>query len=182
MKKVPKNVLVVLDMAYWEFTAEKEPPLNQWIKQFPNLLCTRTFSKLYGLAGLRIGYGIASEQIISVLKKIKSPFNTNYPAQIAAAAALDDFRFIEKSLKMNNRGRQKLTQALQNFGFEVLPSGANFICVKFGKKAAEFVAALESKGIIIRHLKSFGMPEWVRITVGTPEQTMSIRGKVENFH
>ena len=176
MKKVPKNVLVVLDMAYWEFTAEKEPPLNQWIKQFPNLLCTRTFSKLYGLAGLRIGYGIASEQIISVLKKIKPPFNTNYPAQMAAAAALDDVRFIEKSLKLNKTWRSLLLQHFELLGFEILPSGANFICVKFGKKTAEFVAALESKGIIIRHLKIFGMPEWVRITVGTKRENEALIG------
>ncbi|MDR2581338.1 MAG: histidinol-phosphate transaminase [Fibromonadaceae bacterium] len=170
LKKLPKSCLVVLDMAYIEFTGEKEPPLHKWIKQFPNLLCTRTFSKLYGLASLRIGYGVASAEIINTLKKIKPPFNSNYPAQIAAAAALEDTRFIEKSLKMNNVERQKLTQSLQKLGFEVLPSGANFICVKFGKNAAEIVAALESKGVIVRHLRSFGMPEWVRVTVGTPRQ------------
>jgi histidinol-phosphate aminotransferase len=170
LKKAPKHTLVVLDMAYAEFICEKEPPLNRWIKRFPNLLCTRTFSKLYGLAGLRIGYGIASEEIISALKKIKPPFNSNYPAQMAAAAALEDNRFIEKTLKMVCEGRKRLTQRLQALGFEVLPSGANFICVRFGAKAAEFVAELESKGMVIRHLKSFGMPEWARITVGTKRE------------
>ncbi|MCL2260542.1 MAG: histidinol-phosphate transaminase [Fibromonadales bacterium] len=170
LKKVPKNILVVLDMAYWEFTGESELPLNKWIKQFPNLLCTRTFSKLYGLAALRIGYAVASEQIIATLKKIKPPFNTNYPAQMAAAAALDDVAFAKETLQMNAAERDDLTFGLEVFGFDVLPSGANFVCVKVGKKAAEFVANLESKGIVVRHLKSFGMPEWVRITVGTPKQ------------
>ncbi len=183
LKRVPKETLVVLDMAYREFTDEAEPPLHKWIKQFPNLLCTRTFSKLYGLAGLRVGYGIASEQIIKALKKIKPPFNSNYPAQMAAMAALDDVRFVEKSLKTNSDERKKLTQNLQSFGFEVLPSGANFVCVKIGKEAKEFVTWLESKGIIIRHLGSFDMPEWVRITIGTPKQNKDLLKtiKVYNF-
>ncbi|MCL2284380.1 MAG: histidinol-phosphate transaminase [Fibromonadales bacterium] len=170
LKKVPENILVVLDMAYWEFTGKGEPPLNKWIKLFPNLLCTRTFSKLYGLASLRVGYAIASGQIISALKKIKPPFNTNYPAQMAAAAALDDTAFVEETLQMNAAERDDLTFALEVLGFEVLPSGANFVCVKIGKFAKEFVEHLESKGVVVRHLKSFGMPEWVRITVGTPKE------------
>jgi histidinol-phosphate aminotransferase len=149
---------------------EEEPPFHKWIKQFPNLLCSRTFSKLYGLAGLRIGYGIASAEIINTLNKIKPPFNSNYPAQIAASAALSDANFVEKSLKLNSSERLKLMRNLQNLGFEVLSSGANFLCVKFGKNAASLVANLESKGMIIRHLRSFGMPEWVRVTVGTPKE------------
>jgi histidinol-phosphate aminotransferase len=94
---------------------------------------------------------------------------------MAAAAALDDKSFVQKSLKMVSEERQKLTAALQNSGFAVLPSGANFVCAKFGPRAAGIVANLESKGIIIRHLKSFGMPEWVRVTVGTPEQNECFR-------
>jgi histidinol-phosphate aminotransferase len=170
LKKASKNTLVILDMAYAEFSSEKDPPIHKWIEQFPNLLCTRTFSKLYGLASLRIGYGIASEKIIATLKKVKPPFNSNYPAQMAAMAAIDDASFIKKTLKSNQVERKKLTQSLQALGFEVLPSEANFVCVKIGKQAKEFVAKLESKGMVIRHLGSFGMPEWVRITVGTPEQ------------
>jgi len=181
LKKVSQDILVVLDMAYWEFTGESEPPLHKWVKQFPNLLCTRTFSKLYGLAGLRIGYGIASKEIISSLKKIKLPFTTSYPAQVAAAEALGDVRFVEKSLKMNEAERKNLTQSLRELNFEVLPSGANFVCVKFGKGAAEFVARLESKGIIVRHLKSFGMPEWVRITVGKKEENKVLLGLINFF-
>jgi histidinol-phosphate aminotransferase len=174
LEKARKEVLVILDMAYAEFTGEEEPPLHEWIQKFPNLLCTRTFSKLYGLAGLRIGYGIASKEIISTLQKIKPPFNSNYPAQMAAAAALDDTDFVEKSLKMNSEQRLKLTDVLKKKDYIVLPSGANFVCVKLGVRAAEYVALLESKGIVIRHLKSFGMPEWVRITVGTPEQNQEL--------
>jgi len=174
LKKTPQNSLVVLDMAYTEFSGESEPPLNKWIKQFPNLLCTRTFSKLYGLAGLRIGYGIASADIISALKRIKLPFNSNYPAQMAAAAALDDAAFVEKTLKMNVEGREHLTRRLQDFGFEVLPSSANFICVKIGPRAAELATWLEDKGVIVRQLSSFGMPEYLRITVGTKRENSTL--------
>jgi histidinol-phosphate aminotransferase len=174
LQKVPKNCLVVLDMAYAEFTGESKPPLNKWLEQFPNLLCTRTFSKLYGLAGLRIGYGIAHAKIIDTLKKIKLPFSSNYPAQIAAAAALEDTDFVEKSLKMNAEGRKDLTLGLRNLGFEVLPSAANFICVKIGARAAELVKRLESKGVIVRHLGSFGMPEHVRITIGTKKENATL--------
>jgi histidinol-phosphate aminotransferase len=179
LQKVPKNRLVVLDMAYAEYAGESEPPLNKWTKQFPNLLCTRTFSKLYGLAGLRIGYGIASPEIIGTLKKIKLPFNSSYPAQIAATAALEDTNFIEKSLKMNAEGREYLTQRLQCCGFEILPSSANFICVKIGQRAAELAVRLESKGVIIRHLSSFDMPEYVRITVGTEMENAELLAMLE---
>jgi histidinol-phosphate aminotransferase len=167
LKRISGDALVVLDMAYMEFTGEKEPPLHKWIEQFPNLLCTRTFSKLYGLAGLRVGYGIASEKVIKTLKKIKLPFNSNYPAQMAATAALKDAAFAERALKLNESGRTWLTQNLQKAGLDVLPSKANFICVKFGKRAPQIVEWLESKGMVIRFLGSFGMPEYVRITVGT---------------
>jgi len=180
LKKVSKDVLIVLDMAYREFTREKEPPLRKWIELFPNLLCTRTFSKLYGLAALRIGYGIASEEVIKTLKKIKLPFNSSYPAQMAATAALDDYAFVEKSLKLNEAERTRLTQNLQNSGFEVLPSEANFICVKFGKQAAQIVERLESKGMVIRLLGSFGMPEWVRITVGTIRENKKLLEFIAN--
>jgi len=174
LKKIPRDILVVLDMAYREFASEKEPPLHKWIELFPNLLCTRTFSKIYGLAALRVGYGIASEEVIKTLKKIKLPFNSSYPAQMAAAAALDDTAFIEKSLKLNEAERTRLTQNLQNAGFKVLPSKANFICVKFGSRAAQIVERFESKGIVIRLLSSFGMPEWVRITIGTARENRKL--------
>ncbi|MCL1957544.1 MAG: aminotransferase class I/II-fold pyridoxal phosphate-dependent enzyme, partial [Fibromonadales bacterium] len=125
-------------------------------------------------AGLRIGYGIASANIINTLKKIKLPFNSSYPAQIAAAAAIEDRDFIEKSLNMNTEGREHLTKRLQSFGFEVLPSSANFICVRIDPRAAELVAWLESKGVIVRQLSSFGLPEYVRITVGTKRENSTL--------
>jgi len=181
LQKVPKNCLVVLDMAYIEYTGESEPPLNKWIKQFPNLLCTRTFSKIYGLAGLRIGYGIAPDGIIDTLKKIKLPFNSSYPAQVAAAAALDDVDFVEKSLKMNTEEREHLVRHLRDFGFEVLPSSTNYVCVKIGPKASELVAWLESKGVIIRQLSSFGMPEYARITMGTKKENSTLLALLESL-
>jgi len=181
LKKVSKDALVILDMAYMEFTGEKEPPLHKWIKQFPNLLCTRTFSKLYGLAGLRVGYGIASEKVIKTLKKIKPPFNSNYPAQMAATEALDDDAFVKRTLKLNDEGRAWLTQSLQKAGFDVLPSKANFVCVKFGKQTPQIVKWLESKGMVIRFLGSFGMPEYARITVGTPQENKRLLYLLKEF-
>jgi len=180
LKKVSGDTLVVLDMAYREFADEKEPPLHKWIEHFPNLLCTRTFSKLYGLAGLRVGYGIASEGIIKTLKKIKPPFTSNYPAQMAATAALGDAAFVEKTLKLNEEGRAWLTQNLQKAGYDVLPSKANFICVKFGKRAPQIVEWLESKGMVIRFLGSFRMPEYVRITVGTALENKKLVGLISS--
>ena len=171
MKKVPENVLVFLDEAYSEFaTAADYPNMAASLDKFPNLFVNRTFSKIYGLAGLRIGYAMANENVIKAMWKIKPPFDVNQAAQVAAIAALGDSEHVENTRKMNADGAKVLTDAFESYGFKVLPTQANFICVRIGERAKELVSFLESNGMIIRGLTSFGMPEHVRITVGKPEE------------
>jgi len=182
LKKVPENVLVFLDEAYSEFaTAEDYPKLVGALDEFPNLFINRTFSKIYGLAGLRVGYAMASTQVVRHLWKVKPPFDVNQAAQVAAIAALGDNDHVDATRKMNGDGIAFLTQALESLGFRVLPTQANFICVHIGSKAKELVAFLESNGMIIRGLTSFGMPEHVRITVGRPEENELLVALVEKW-
>ena len=169
--KVPQNVLVFLDEAYAEFaTAEDFPHLASKLEQFPNLFINRTFSKIYGLAGLRIGYAVSSEATVKAMWKIKPPFDVNQAAQVAAIAAFADSEHVTKTQTMNIEGAKTLTREFEALGFKVLPTQANFICVRIGERAKELVAFLESNGMIVRGLTSFGMPEHIRITVGKPEE------------
>lgn len=171
LKKVPQNVLVFLDEAYSEFaTAEDYPNMSAALDEFPNLFVNRTFSKIYGLAGLRVGYAMGSVEVIRALWKIKPPFDVNQAAQVAAIAALGDEEHVQNTRKMNADGVKVLTDVFESYGFKVLPTQANFICVRIGERAKDLVAFLEKNGMIIRGLTSFGMPEHVRITVGKPEE------------
>ena len=171
LKKVPQNVLVFLDEAYSEFaTAPDYPKLVGALDEFPNLFINRTFSKIYGLAGLRVGYAMASAEVVRHLWKVKPPFDVNLAAQAAAEAALSDDDHIRKTLDMNNAGNAQLTEAFTKLGYKVLPTQANFLCIRIGEKCAELVKFLEQNGMIIRYLKSFGMPEWVRVTIGQPKE------------
>ncbi|WP_295097375.1 histidinol-phosphate transaminase [uncultured Fibrobacter sp.] len=171
LKKVPENVLVFLDEAYAEFaTASDYPNMAAALDRFPNLFVNRTFSKIYGLAGLRVGYAMGSVEVVRALWKIKPPFDVNQAAQVAAIAALGDTAHVEATCKMNAEGVELLTREFEALGFKVLPTQANFICVRIGERAKELVAFLESNGMIIRGLTSFGMPEHVRVTVGKPEE------------
>ena len=171
LKKVPENVLVFLDEAYSEFaTASDYPNMAAALGEYPNLFVNRTFSKIYGLAGLRVGYAMGSVEVIRALWKIKPPFDVNQAAQVAAIAALADSEHVEATRKMNTEGVEMLTREFEALGFKVLPTQANFICVRIGERAKELVAFLESNGMIIRGLTSFGMPEHVRVTVGKPEE------------
>ena len=171
LKKVPQNVLVFLDEAYSEFaTAADYPNMFSALDEYPNLFINRTFSKIYGLAGLRIGYAIASTDVVRHLWKVKPPFDVNQAAQVAAIAALDDAAHVEATRKMNAEGIEVLTREFTALGFKVLPTQANFICVKIGERARELVSFLERNGMIVRGLTSFGMPEYIRVTIGKPEE------------
>ena len=171
LKKVPQNVLVFLDEAYSEFaTAADYPNMFGALDEYPNLFINRTFSKIYGLAGLRIGYAIASTDVVRHLWKVKPPFDVNQAAQVAAIAALDDAAHVEATRKMNAEGIEFLTREFTALGFKVLPTQANFICVKIGERARELVSFLERNGMIVRGLTSFGMPEYIRVTIGKPEE------------
>lgn len=171
MAKVPASVLVFVDEAYAEFaTASDYPEMCNLLGEFPNLFVNRTFSKIYGLAGLRVGYAMANEAVISAMWKIKPPFDVNQAAQVAAIAALGDIDHVNGTRKLNASGIEVLTKAFEGFGFKVLPTQGNFICVKIGERAKELVAFLEQNGMIVRGLTSFGLPEHIRVTIGKPEE------------
>lgn len=179
---VPEDTLVVWDEAYGEYVEDREFPQSvSYLEDHPNLLILRTFSKIYGLAGLRTGYAIADSEIISLLERVRPPFNVNLVAQAAAAAALDDEEHLRASREMNREGRNYLHGELEKIGFEVVPSQANFILFRFDHLTSELAEKLLSNGVIVRDGASLGYPGYVRITVGTPEQNrkvVSVLGKI----
>jgi histidinol-phosphate aminotransferase len=167
---VPANVLLALDEAYIEFLDEPLdllPVVRNGGK--PNLLLMRTFSKIYGLAGLRIGYGIGHPDFIAALEKIRQPFNINLVAQAGALAALDDTKHIEKTRKINSRGLRLYARTFRKLGLEFIPSQANFIMVRVGDGQRVF-GELQKLGVIVRPMGGYQLPEWVRISIGTPKE------------
>lgn len=182
LKKVPQNVLVFLDEAYAEFaTAPDYPNMAKFVGEYSNLFVNRTFSKIYGLAGLRVGYAFGSTEVVRALWKVKPPFDVNQAAQVAAIAALGDKEHVQATRKMNAEGIDVLTREFSALGLKVLPTQANFICVRIGERAKELVAFLESNGMIVRGLTSFGMPEYIRVTVGKPEENAFLMELVKKW-
>lgn len=169
---VPPQVVVVLDEAYNEFLApELQYESTAWVKRYPNLLVSRTFSKAYGLAGLRVGFGIAQPAITDLLNRIRQPFNVNSLAQAAAIAALNDTAFLQQSARLNADGYRQLTQAFDALGLEYVPSYGNFVLVKVGSDegaGARVNLALLKKGVIVRPVGNYGLPQWLRVSIGLP--------------
>lgn len=167
VNKIPPHVLLVIDEAYIEFLKDS-PDFLPLIRRgdFPNVLLMRTFSKIFGLAGLRIGYGIGHPELIAALEKIRQPFNANLPAQTAAMAALDDLDHVMKTRALNHAGLAFYELGFRKLGLEFIPSAANFILVKVGDGQKVFVE-LQKRGIITRPMGGYGLAEWLRISVGT---------------
>lgn len=174
LKVVPQHIVVVLDEAYNEYLAlEQQYNSIAWVTQYPNLLVSRTLSKAYGLAGLRIGFGIAQPAITDLLNRIRQPFNVNSLAQAAAVAALNDVAFLQKSAKLNADGYRQLTQAFDAMDLEYVPSHGNFVLVKVGDDdgaGARVNLALLKQGMIVRPVGNYGLPQWLRISIGLPEE------------
>jgi histidinol-phosphate aminotransferase len=168
VRGLPPHVILVLDEAYVEYL-DDAPDLRPLIAEGRKVICLRTFSKVYGLAALRVGYGYAAPELIAILQRARQPFNVNGIAVAAAIAALDDHGFVEKCRRENRAGRARLADGCRKLGLEFVPGGGNFLLVKVGDGAAVF-AALQARGIITRPVKPYGLPEWLRITVGTPAQ------------
>ncbi|MEO0105969.1 MAG: histidinol-phosphate transaminase [candidate division WOR-3 bacterium] len=169
--RVPDNVLVVMDEAYREYIDDPDYPDSFKIfRERDNILILRTFSKIYGLAGARLGYGIARRQIITNLMKLRISFNVNRISQVAGIAALDDDEFVKKTIKVNNEGKEFLYDAYKKLGVFYLPTYANFIFVDFGKDSQAIFEALQRQGIITRTIKEYGFPNALRITIGTEKQ------------
>jgi len=167
-RALPESVVCVMDEAYTEYQ-ENPPDLRPLIREGRNVVALRTFSKIHGLASLRIGYGYASAEMAGILNRVRQPFNVNAIGQAAALAALDDREFTEKCARENRAGMRRLEEGFRALGLEFVPSAANFILVKVGDGPAVF-GALQRRGVIVRPLKPYDLPEWVRITVGTAPQ------------
>jgi histidinol-phosphate aminotransferase len=170
LKQVPPDVLVIVDEAYFEYVeAADYPDSLDYHQQGKTLLTLRTFSKLYGLAGLRIGYGIANEDIISLMHRVRQPFNVNAPAQWAALAALNDSEHVRRSLDNNRKGLEYLTAEFASLAIEYVPSHANFILLRVGKGEDVFNRLL-AQGIIVRPMAGYQFPEYLRVTIGTMDE------------
>ena len=167
---LPAHVLVVLDEAYNDYLRpEHRADSLSWLKKYPNLLITRTFSKIYGLAGLRVGYAVGSAGVADLLNRVRQPFNVNSISLAAAAAALDDHGFVRKSYELNLAGVDQLTAGLKALGLDIMSSHGNFVTVKVGdalNDAKTVNIALLKAGVIVRPIAGYGLPDWLRVTVG----------------
>ncbi|MEO8134584.1 MAG: histidinol-phosphate transaminase [Betaproteobacteria bacterium] len=164
---LPPNVIAVLDEAYNEYLPhERHVETASWLAEFPNLVLSRTFSKAYGLAALRIGYGLMHRDIAAMLNRVRQPFNVNSLAQAAAIAALDDAAYVARSHALNLQGMRQLEAGFGELGLYFIPSFGNFICVRVGDAARVNVALLR-RGVIVRPVANYGMPEFLRVTIGT---------------
>jgi histidinol-phosphate aminotransferase len=168
---VPPQVVVVLDEAYTDYLeADERYDAVAWISEFPNLIVCRTFSKIYGMAGLRIGYGIAASPVAELMNRVRQPFNCNNLALVGALAALEDREFLAQSHASNRQGMAQIMAGLEKSGLEYIPSRGNFITFKAGKDKAATAAVhrqLLAQGVIVRPLVGYDMPEWLRVTIGT---------------
>lgn len=168
MASVPDDVVVAVDEAYAPFAAREDfPDALAWVAKRPGTIAIRTFSKISGLAGLRVGYGVADRELADYLQRARHPFNVNRLAEVAALAALDDEEHLERTLRCNAEGREFLSRELVRLGFEVWPSDANFVLVRVG---ADVYEPLLKEGVIVRPLHGFGLPDCIRVSIGTAEE------------
>ncbi len=171
LRQVPPDVLVVLDEAYGEYLPEHlRMASERWLAEWPNLIVVRTFSKAYGLAGLRVGYGLAHPDVADLLNRVRQPFNVNSLALGAACAALEDASFIEESFALNRAGLAQLTDGASRLGLSHIPSVGNFVAIRVGRDAAPVYQALLRAGVIVRPVANYEMPEYLRVTVGLEEE------------
>ena len=177
VRALPSHVLLVLDEAYADYL-DHPPDLRPLIAEGRKVICLRTFSKIYGLASLRVGYGYAAAELIAILQRARQPFNVNGVAVAAAVAALDDDEFVARCRRDNRAGLVQLGGGCKKLGLEFVPGQGNFLLVKVGDGTRVF-AALQQRGLIVRPVKPYGLPEWVRITVGTPAQNQRLLAELK---
>jgi histidinol-phosphate aminotransferase len=168
---LPSSVVVVVDEAYGEFVTDRDyPPIHEYQHRVQWIITTKTFSKFYGLAGLRIGYGVARKELIETLEKVRQPFSANYLAQKAAEAALADRKYQEKTTHNNTTGKAYLSTELARQGLTFVPTEANFILVHIGPKASQAVEELLRQGIVVRGMAGYGLSEYMRVSIGLPDE------------
>jgi histidinol-phosphate aminotransferase len=187
---VPERIIVVVDEAYFEYASDPAlgaadyPDASQWLDRYPNLMVTRTFSKAYGLAGLRVGYSLSHPDIANLMNRIRPPFNVNSLALAAACAGLDDVEHVRKAVALNAEQMQVVTTAVKNMGLEFIPSVGNFVCIdvsdsSLGRTAAAVYDALLHEGVIVRPVANYGMPRHLRVTLGLPEENARFLSALE---
>ncbi len=184
MSVVPMRVLVILDEAYFEYAEYNNDYPNSMLYRYDNVITLRTFSKAYALAGLRVGYGFAHDSLISNLLKVKLPFEPSVVGQVAALSSLSDSDYMEKSIKMNNDGMNRMESILNRFKIDYIPSHANFITAKFnGSQSAKvFYKSLLEVGVITRYLSSFGLDDCVRITIGLEREILKFEEELDKIY
>ncbi|MFC1713511.1 histidinol-phosphate transaminase [Candidatus Poribacteria bacterium] len=180
MKRVPDDVLVVFDEAYYEYVQRSDYPQTlDYVRDGRTVITLRTFSKIYGLAGLRVGYGISTPEIVEIMNKVRQPFNVSSIAQAAARASLRDRDHVAKSVKINSEGKKYLYSELERIGLDFVPSETNFILVNLKQSGSEVMAELLKEGVIVRPMTGYEFPDYVRITVGTEEQNTRLIASLE---
>lgn len=171
IKRVPTNVIIVLDEAYFEYADKNDfPKALELLKDYPNLIISRTFSKAYGLASLRIGYAITHKDVADLLNRVRQPFNSNAIAMLAAEVALDDQAFIQQSVELNIQGMQQLSSAFDSMGLHFIPSMGNFLSVNLQQPGMDVYQALLKRGVIVRPVANYAMPDFIRVTIGLEEE------------
>jgi len=171
MRAVPDQVIVVLDEAYFEYAQNEDyPDSGTLMKQHPNLVVTRTFSKAFGLAGLRIGYALSDPDLADLMNRVRQPFNVNSLAMVAAQAALADDEYLEHSIAVNRAGMQQLIAGFDSMGLHFIPSAGNFISVNLQQPGAGIYQKLLHEGVIVRPVDNYGMPEFLRVSIGLEEE------------
>ena len=180
IKQVPEHTIMVLDEAYLEYTSEEEQVDGSlWLKEFPNLVISRTFSKAYGLAGLRVGYALSNPDIANVINRIRQPFNVNSLALKAAEVALTDTDFLTQAREVNQAGLDRLQACCDSMGLRYVPSKGNFLLVDFGKDAMPIFDQLLHNGIITRPVANYGLPNCLRISIGTEDEMTRLIAALE---
>ncbi|HEX9878898.1 MAG TPA: histidinol-phosphate transaminase, partial [Candidatus Binatia bacterium] len=181
LKCMSPDVLLVVDEAYFEYVqAADYPDSLAYHGKAQSILTLRTFSKLYGLAGLRIGYGVGPQEVIDLMQRVRQPFNVNAAAQWAALAAMGDSDHVERTRRVNREGMEYLTREFQRMGLDYVPSHANFILLRVGQ-GRECFKRLLSRGVIVRPMEGYDLPEYVRVTVGTMRENIRFVNELQSI-
>jgi histidinol-phosphate aminotransferase len=168
---VPPTTIVVIDEAYYEYCEDPDfPNAIDLLNKYPFLVSTRTFSKIYGLAGMRVGYSVSSPAIADLLNRVRQPFNVNSFGLAAARLALDDAEFLAESRRLNTRGRNRIYAGFSELGLEYIPSTGNFVCVDLARPAKSVHESMLKQGVIVRPVANYGLPNHLRVTVGLPHE------------
>lgn len=183
MQQVPAHVVVVYDEAYLEYVERDDAPSGlALLDSYPNVIVTRTFSKAYGLAALRVGYLLAQPEVVGLLNRIRAPFNVNELSQVCAVAALNDQDFVSASVALNKQERTKVITALTQMGYQPLPSEGNFVCVNMGPNAASINQQLLQLGVIVRPVANYGMADFLRISIGNEAENAHLLSALEQVN